>query len=222
MNRNLSKHSIYQLYILLPAFLQDLLKRVVSRGKFSLRQIRPLAISSLHTISLGKQVRFGKYSLLRWSIEIGDYSFFWFACCLDGCGNGVLKIGKYCSVAGNVSILWGMHHNYTKFTMHPATQRFIKGESCNAGWSIEIGHDVRLWVNVVVLPNVKIWTWAVVGASSVVTKDIPPYAIAVGNPAKIIKYRFDAETIKKLLESKRRNRDIEKIKTNYNLEFINN
>jgi serine acetyltransferase len=56
----------------------------------------------------------------------------------------------------------------------------------------------------------------------VVTKDIPPYAIVCGNPARIIKYRFNKDIIKKLLESEWRNRDIEKIKENYNLEFINN
>ena len=67
---------------------------------------------------------------------------------------------------------------------------------------------------------VTIWTWAVVWAWAVVTKDIPPYAIAVWNPAKVIKYRFSEETIEKLLKSEWRNRDIEKIKKNYNLEFI--
>jgi serine acetyltransferase len=53
-----------------------------------------------------------------------------------------------------------------------------------------------------------------------VTKDVPPYAIVVRNPAKVIKYRFDDITIKKLLTSEWRNRDKEKIKQNYNLEFI--
>jgi serine acetyltransferase len=53
-----------------------------------------------------------------------------------------------------------------------------------------------------------------------VTKDIPPYAIAVGNPAKVIKYRFSPEIIEKLLASEWRNRDKEKIMQNYNLECI--
>ena len=79
---------------------------------------------------------------------------------------------------------------------------------------------MRIWKNAIILKWVCIWTWAIIWAWSIVSKDIPPYAIAVWNPAKVIKYRFDDKTIKKLLESERWNRDVEKIKKNYNLEFI--
>ena len=83
-----------------------------------------------------------------------------------------------------------------------------------------IWHDVRIWRNAIIVKWIKIWTWAVIWAGSVVTKDIPPYAIVWWNPAKIIKYRFDNNTIKVLLDSERRNRDLKKIKDNYNLDFI--
>lgn len=53
-----------------------------------------------------------------------------------------------------------------------------------------------------ILPNITIGDGAVIGSNAVVTKDIPPYAIVVGAPAKIIKYRFDEETVKQLLELK--------------------
>lgn len=76
--------------------------------------------------------------------------------------------------------------------------------------------------NAIILKWVVVWTWSVIGAWSVVTKNVPPYAIVAWNPAKVIKYRFDNKTVKKLLESEWRNREIEKIKKNYNLEFLEN
>ena len=68
-----------------------------------------------------------------------------------------------------------------------------------------------------ILENVIIGDGAVIGANSVVTKDVPPYAICVGNPAKVIKYRFDDIMIKQLLDQKWWNWDDEKIRTNEHL-----
>lgn len=65
-----------------------------------------------------------------------------------------------------------------------------------------IGNDVFIGANVTVLDGVKIADGAVVGAGAVVVRDIPPYAIAVGVPARVVKYRFDEQTIKILLEKK--------------------
>lgn len=58
-----------------------------------------------------------------------------------------------------------------------------------------IGHDVWIGRDATILPGVAMRNGAVIGAKSVVTKDVPPYAIVGGNPAKIISYRFDKETI---------------------------
>lgn len=63
-----------------------------------------------------------------------------------------------------------------------------------------IGNDVWLGANSLVLKGVKIGDGAVIGAGAVVTKDVPPYAIVGGNPAKVIKMRFDDETIGKLMQ----------------------
>ena len=81
-------------------------------------------------------------------------------------------------------------------------------------YQIILGHDVWLGYGVKILSGVKIGNRAVVGAGAVVAKDIPPYAIAVGNPARVIKYRFDEETIKKLLAVKWWNWDLKKIADN--------
>ena len=65
-----------------------------------------------------------------------------------------------------------------------------------------IEHDVWIGVNAVILAGVKIGTGAVIGSGAVVTRDVEPYAIVGGVPAKLIKFRFDADTIKKLMDSK--------------------
>ena len=65
-----------------------------------------------------------------------------------------------------------------------------------------IGNDVWIGENVIILPGVHIDDGAIIGANSVVAKDIEPYSIAVGNPCRVIKKRFDDETISKLLEIK--------------------
>ena len=65
---------------------------------------------------------------------------------------------------------------------------------------INIGNDVWIGTNAIVMDGVKINDGAIIGAGAIVTKEIPPYAIAVGVPAKVIKYRFSQEIIDKLME----------------------
>lgn len=123
-------------------------------------------------------------------------------------------IWKFCSIAYWVSFIANVFHDYNYLTTRMVKKSVWK--------TIKIGNDVWIWRNAIIMKWVNIWTWAVIGAWAVVTKDIPPYAIAVWNPAKVIKYRFNEKTIKKLLESKRWEWDINKIKDNYNLDFIRN
>ena len=120
-------------------------------------------------------------------------------------GKGNLKIGKYCSFAPFVSI-YTRNHPYS----FPSTSPFF----FNSSWggvsedtvqhhSLEIGNDVWIGQYSVILPSVsKIGDGAVVGAGSIVTKDVPDYAIVVGNPAHVIKYRFDDKTINRIKASK--------------------
>ena len=86
---------------------------------------------------------------------------------------------------------------------------------------VEVGNDVWLGHNVVIMGSVTIGDGAVIGSSSVVTKDIPPFAIAVGNPARIIRYRFDEKIIESLQNIAWWNWEQKKIKnTNENLKNI--
>ena len=82
---------------------------------------------------------------------------------------------------------------------------------------ISIGNDVWIGCNSVILRGVNIADGVVVGANTLVNRDVPPYAIVVGNPAKIVKYRFTGNVIQKLLDIKWWDWSIEKIKKNYHL-----
>ena len=124
-------------------------------------------------------------------------------------------IGKYCSIAREVKL--GLSNHPTNFlTTHPFTyhdsefvpyfvdikapkEKLIKFEIFD---KINIGNDVWIGSRAIIMDGVNIGDGAIIGANAVVTKDIPPYAIAVGSPARVVKYRFEPEIIEKLLEIK--------------------
>lgn len=122
--------------------------------------------------------------------------------------NTVLKhiiIGRYCAISWNVSAT-GNTHDYKRASSHPFTYLrsfgFVNQNTTLENKKIIIGNDVWIGANSSILPGVTIGSGAIIGAGSVVTKDVPPYAIVVGNPGKIIKYRFDENVVQLLLESK--------------------
>ena len=122
----------------------------------------------------------------------GDITFYYF-----GGEHEYLRIGSYCSIAGNVKFLGGGEHAVNQLFTFPIKRHIYKedaGEDTKGG--IEVGDDVWIGDGVTVLSGVKIGQGAVIGAKSIVTKDVPPYAIWIGN--KVLKYRFDDEVIEKL------------------------
>ena len=112
------------------------------------------------------------------------------------------KIGKFTSISWNVSFGGGARHSYGKLSMHPFYQLKQFGlveESEKISFpQTVIGNDVWIGMGAMIKAGVSIGDGAVIGAGSIVTKDIPPYAIVYGNPAIIHKYRFDKKTIEKL------------------------
>ena len=118
-------------------------------------------------------------------------------------------VGRYCSLSRELLFLAGFNHNYKAITTYPKLGR--SNTPSKNPRQIIIGHDVWIGHGATIMGGVKIGNGAVIGARAVVAKDIPPYAIAVGNPARVIKYRFDEVTIKKLLAVKWWNWDKEKI-----------
>ena len=115
-------------------------------------------------------------------------------------------IGSYCSIAHRIIFSLAANHNYhciTTYPQHKITPIAEKTETVIANplsdpmnyHQIVIGSDVWIGFDAILMSGVHIGNGAVIGAGTVVTKDVPPYAIAVGNPMRIVKYRFDAETI---------------------------
>jgi acetyltransferase-like isoleucine patch superfamily enzyme len=82
----------------------------------------------------------------------------------------------------------------------------------NVGQSLQIGEHCWIGKGASILKNVTLPNNTIVGMGAVVTKDVPPYAIVAGVPAKVIKYRFDQETVKQLLELKWWNLNVDEIK----------
>jgi len=114
---------------------------------------------------------------------------------------GHIEIGKFCSFAFGVKIFSGGEHFYDRISTYPFNKIFKLGKDYSdvrSKGDVIIGNDVWVGYESIILSNVKIGNGAIIGARSVVSKDIPPYAIAVGNPIKIIKYRFSEEQIDKL------------------------
>ena len=117
-------------------------------------------------------------------------------------------IGKFCSIGPNLLCGWGIHP-IDGISTSPAfysTKKqsgftFSKTDKCVEQKHIIIGNDVFIGGNVTILDGVVIGHGAVIGAGAIVSKDIPPYAIAIGSPIQIVKYRFPPEIIKELLES---------------------
>lgn len=126
------------------------------------------------------------------------------------------KIGRYCSFGENVQI-GRQNHNISQFSSSP----FFTGKAASINSSLtdldnfkinsyfnegrpritDIGNDVWIGHGVIVNAGIKIGHGAVLAAGSVVTKDVPDYAIIGGNPGKIIRYRFDDETIESLINT---------------------
>ncbi|MGC4034411.1 MAG: CatB-related O-acetyltransferase [Chitinophagaceae bacterium] len=118
-------------------------------------------------------------------------------------------IGKFCSIGPNFFCGWGVHPTNgvstspVFYSTHkPAGFTYSTSNKCEEKKPITIGNDVFIGANVIVLDGITIGDGAIIGAGATVSKDIPPYAIAVGCPIKIIKYRFSPEIIEALLKSR--------------------
>lgn len=117
-------------------------------------------------------------------------------------------IGSFCSIA-NQLIVGGANHPLNWVSTSPVFYNVLGGTGRHLGnheiaplKRTIIGNDVWIGSRVTIMQGLNIGTGAVIGAGSIVTKDVPPYAVVAGSPARIIKYRFDENTIQKLLNSK--------------------
>ena len=115
-----------------------------------------------------------------------------------------IKIGSFCSIARDTTI-YDYQHDFSKVTSYFIHKNIINGnveDDIVSKGAISIGNDVWIGTGVQILSGVTIGHGAVIGANSTLVKDVPPYAIVGGVPAKILKYRFNEEEIAELLEMK--------------------
>jgi virginiamycin A acetyltransferase len=135
-----------------------------------------------------------------------------------------VKIGKFCSIAEGVQLhLHTGHRNdwvttypfsRTDHELWPEVAHLSRLETVPAKGDIIVGNDVWIGTDVKILSGVTIGDGAVIGAGAIVTKDVPPYAIAVGSPARVVKKRFDDAMIEKLLKIQWWHWPVEKIREN--------
>ncbi|ACV27293.1 transferase hexapeptide repeat protein [Kangiella koreensis DSM 16069] len=184
------------------------------------------------------QVGFLKNFISSPNIEVGDYTYYDDP---DGPENfeanvlyhfpfigDKLKIGKFCAIAKGVKfIMNGANHKVSGFSTYPfyifgnGWEKVLPGEGeLPYKGDTVIGHDVWLGYESTIMPGVSIGDGAIVASKSVVTADVPAYSIVGGNPAKVLKLRFDEATIEKLLSIAWWNWSAEKITEN--LEAIVN
>ncbi len=115
--------------------------------------------------------------------------------------NTHVLIGKYCSIATNVKFLLVMNHDHRRVTSYPFVELEGSDETNlnqNNPHQILIGNDVWIGQDTTIMGGVRIGDGAVVATKAVVTKDVPPYTIVGGNPARVLKKRFPDEVVKKL------------------------
>ena len=112
-----------------------------------------------------------------------------------------LVIGSYCSIGENVVFLLGLEHRLNTISTFPFKSQCLSGEyEALSKGDIVIDDDVWIGYGAAIMSGVHIGQGAVIAAGAVVTKDVPPYAIVGGVPAKVIKYRFKEEMIEELLK----------------------
>jgi virginiamycin A acetyltransferase len=166
-----------------------------------------------------RKLIFLKNIITRKNIEVGDYTYYDDADDPLAFENNVLYhfdmlgdkliIGKFCAIASGVKfIMNGANHQIEPISTFPFAIFENGWEKINEGidltkkyphkGDIVIGNDVWLGFEALIMPGVKIGNGAVIASKSVVTKDVPDYAIVGGNPAKIIRKRFDDATISRL------------------------
>jgi len=185
-------------------------------------------IKSVFPMKNIRSLCFLKNVVVNPNIEIGDYTYY------DDYNNPLdfeknvlyhfdfigdkLKIGKFCAIASNVKfIMNGANHNTNSFTTFPfgafGGDWEVGLENLSGGYKGDtvIGNDVWIGYNATIMPGVKIGDGAIIATNTVVTKDVPSYSIVGGNPGKLIRYRFEQETIDILNSIKWWNWDIEKI-----------
>jgi len=156
-------------------------------------------------VTLGAYTQIQAHSVLN-DVTIGDFSY-----CAGYNQIDYALIGKFCSIASFARINPGNHPAYTRIAQHHFTYRsalFGLGEddadffAWRRSSLVTVGNDVWIGHNACVMPGVTVGNGAVIGAGAVVTKDVEPYSIVAGVPARMINMRFPGDLIQRIEKSK--------------------
>lgn len=175
---------------------------------------------STHLI-LGKKVSlnihntFEGYNSIGDTSSLGSCSIGYATYIASGCNIHYAKIGKFCAIGKNVQICLGKHPiDYV--SIHPAfyslekqsgftytdKQRYEEHEFVDdeKKYVVDIGNDVWIGNNVMIMDGITVGDGAIIASGAIVTKDVPAYSIVMGQPARVNKFRFSEEVVKRLLE----------------------
>lgn len=162
------------------------LKKIINNWRW--RKIHP----GTQIIPVGKfdykKVEIGRYSYGE--LNVVDFG--------EGC---LLKIGNFVSIAQQVTFILNAEHNIRTISTYPYKTKMLKitDQEAYGKGDIIVADDVWIGYGATILSGIQIGQGAIIAAGAVVTKDVPPYAIVGGSPAKIISYRFSQETIDKFM-----------------------
>ena len=149
---------------------------------------RILSIDASIYASYGTGVLIDYGTIVNSNVSIGDYSYVNKHSSIENC-----SIGKYCSISSGVYIC-PFEHDLFAISTHP----LFENKERSIRRKVIIGNDVLISLNAIVLEGVRIGDGAVIAAGAVVTKDVQPYEIVGGVPAKHIRYRCSSEIIAQL------------------------
>lgn len=134
------------------------------------------------------------------TVAVGNYTYGRIKV-LNDLSNVRLEIGSFCSIAEGVTFVLGNDHPVNRVSTYPFEHMIINSSKSDAMSKGDITVDDDVWIGFrsTILSGVHIGQGAIVAAGSVVTKDVPPYAIVGGVPAKVLKYRFEQEIVDELM-----------------------
>ena len=174
-------------------FLKKFLNRFSKRKREAARAAASHPVDTCVSIN-GNQVEVGKYTYGVGNIELAFH---------PGCPT--LRIGRYCSIAGNVRIFLGAYHRADWGSTYPFGTRHtdVFGDRVPEGFPhskgpVVVGNDVWIGNSVTIMSGISIGDGAVLAANAHVTKDVRPYEIVGGNPARHLKWRFAPDAIQRL------------------------
>jgi len=147
-----------------------------------------------NNVVLGKNVKL-YFPVRLYNVTVGDYSYIGMYSHMK-----YVEIGKFCSIGPGCFFGWGIHpiHGISTAPMFYSTgmqngTALSRHDKIIENKKIIIGNDVFIGMNVTILDGVRIGDGAVIGAGAVVSKDVPEYAVAAGNPIRVIRFRFSEQ-----------------------------